>query len=194
MLFCFFINNIKQSRIRIIITTMTDFNEKMEISCTDFYALINRVENMENEIKILKNEIKISNEVNKNLLNSFELYFRDSGISRDENVEYYDEENSEFRGRKLTISDLDVDCGDEYSDLSFSDDEEIIPEPPKLVRQSNYPEYACRMEMLDLDSIINNGRSFSSSDISANFYSRVPEFLKKVNPLDDKEEFISDIA
>lgn len=163
--FIFFVNDIKQSELRITIEneTMTELNN------SEMDNLMERMNAMENEIRILKNKVAISNDINKNLLHAFEFYFKHIGVSPNgafagdfEEEHNYDEYDSTC-GRKLTISDLDVECETEYSDLS---DNEEYPEPPKLVRQSNYPEYSCGIEL-----------KYGNGDLS------VPECLKKINPL-----------
>lgn len=129
-------------------------------------TLMERMNAMENEIRILKNKVAISNDINKNLLHAFEFYFKHIGVSPNGDFEEeHDYDDSESTcGQKLTISDLDVECETEYSDIS---DNEEYPDPPKLVRQSNYPGYSCGIEL-----------KYGIGD------SIVPECLKKINPLD----------
>jgi hypothetical protein len=158
-----------------------------------------RIHRMEEEIERMKQEINDLREANKQIFTLFDSFIN-YPVSQSE------EDDFEENGRPLTISDLDlnldlnldpeVDLQDQasYCEMEQEEDDDLVysetsdddyPEPPKLLRESNYSLRVVPRSCLDLDSLIQNMQGLSLSDLAATYESesQIPEFLHNINPL-----------
>ena len=193
-------------------------------------GLRKEVDTLKTEVDTLKKELKETRETSQRMFNLFN--FLTKNMYPD--VDYYSDEESD--GLPLTISDLDADDSVEDASEEVEYDEgplrisdldsesqykeecetyeyensthtsEEYPEPPKLVRQSNHPDfippqnnYSLNLDdVLNLNEIISGMERLSINDDDDDRDTKcgygethVPEFFQKINPL-DMEDFVSD--
>jgi hypothetical protein len=154
-------------------------------------ALRKEVDTLKSEVDSLKKELKETRETSQRVFNLFN--FLSKNMYPD--IEYYSDEESD--DGPLKVSDLESESEEQKSEESvIEEEEEEFPEPPKLVRQSNYPGFLPNREYpeVNLDELVSDmeGLSLNSEDGECG-EANVPEFLKKMNPL-KMEELMSDKA